>query len=460
MEDFDVAIVGARCAGASLAIILARKGFRVCLIDRAHFPSETPSTHIVQPSGVAILYDLVGPDAVLATGAVPLRKLTLVNEDVQLDGHIDPLRFPEPGLCMRRLTLDTLLVEAAARAGADVRTGCRAAGLVRNASDRVIGVETNRGAVSARLVVGADGRHSTVAETTGAAKYLVTPPGRLAAWAYFDAADREGRLRLARVSEHAFLAAPADNGLYMAAVTVDIARRHAFHADRGPHFAAGLAQWPELADLLSGAEQVGPIRVIDNWHGYFRQSAGPGWVLVGDAGHFKDFTAGQGISDALRQARKLAKTIVAGFADDASMDDLLQRWWRWRDRDAYAMYWFAHDMGVPGVPTPLVTRMLRDIASDQSAVAQFLGVMNHDLSPARLLTPGRMAKAAIRALRDRPDLAGATLREIASAVKDQSHRAWHRAGHPSDQSRASTRSGSALSSFASAVSRSRRSTSA
>ncbi|OBH19526.1 NAD(P)/FAD-dependent oxidoreductase [Mycolicibacter sinensis] len=290
MDDFDVAIVGARCAGASLATTLARNGLRVCVLDRAHFPSETPSTHIIQPSGVAILGDLVGREAILATGAVPLRRLTLVNEDVQLDGDIDPLRFPDPGLCVRRLTLDTLLVEAAARAGADVRTGCRATGLVRDASDRVIGVETNRGAVPARLVVGADGRHSTVAEFAGADKYLVTRPRRLAAWAYFAGADRQGRLRLARVGEHAFLSAPADNNLYMAAVTIDISRRNQFHVDREQHFAAGLAQWPELADLLSGTERVGPIRLIDNWHGYFRQSAGPGWALVGDAGHFKDFT--------------------------------------------------------------------------------------------------------------------------------------------------------------------------
>lgn len=145
--------------------------------------------------------------------------------------------------------------------------------------------------------------------------------------------------------------------------------------------------------MLAPAERVGPIRVITNWHGYFRQSAGPGWALVGDAGHFKDFATGQGISDALRQTR-----------------------------------------------------------SDRSATAQLLGVMNHDLSPAILLTPGRMAGAAIRALRDRPEQAAATLREIASTVKDRSNRARHR-NAARGQIRASTASGRALRSFASAVSR-------
>src|SRR5699024_8034506 len=119
------------------------------------------------------------------------------------------------------------------------------------------------------------------------------------------------------------------------------------------------ARWPELADLLAGATRVGPIRVITNWHGYFRQSAGPGWVLVGDAGHFKDPTPAQGISDALRQAQKLAKTVTTGFDSGERLDAQLQHWWQWRDQDAYGMYWLAHDMGVPGVSTPLVTRMLR-----------------------------------------------------------------------------------------------------
>ena len=81
------------------------------------------------------------------------------------------------------------------------------------------------------------------------------------------------------------------------------------------------------------------------------------------------------------------------------------------------MYWFAHDMGVPGTSTPLVTRMLRNVAGDAAATRQFLEVINHDLPPARLFTTGRMVRAAIGALHDRPGHAPATLREIASAVK-------------------------------------------
>jgi flavin-dependent dehydrogenase len=88
----------------------------------------------------------------------------------------------------------------------------------------------------------------------------------------------------------------------MASVTLNFAHQAEFHTDRQANFTAGIHKWPELAEVVAGARRVGPIRVVTDWHGYFRQSAGPGWVLVGDSGHFQDFTPGQGISDAFRQA--------------------------------------------------------------------------------------------------------------------------------------------------------------
>ena len=142
-EQFDVVIVGARCAGSPLAAMLARRGLRVCLLDKSQFPSETLSTHVIQPCGVAVLDRLGVLDAVLAAGAVPLTRLTLVAEEARLDTEFDAEAFGAPGLCARRITLDHLLVEAAASAGAEVRTGTRATGLLQE-DGRVAGVETER----------------------------------------------------------------------------------------------------------------------------------------------------------------------------------------------------------------------------------------------------------------------------------------------------------------------------
>ena len=320
-------------------------------------------------------------------------------------------------------------MEAAASAGAEVRTGTRATTLLHE-NGRVAGVETEQGPLRARLVVGADGRRSTVADLVGAAKYHLAPPGRMFAWAYFEgAADPEGSLRVGRLGELAFVASPTDAGLYMAAVCPSVGDKDAFLAERERNFMAGLAMWPELADVLTGASRIGPIRVMANWHGYFREAAGPGWALLGDAGHFKDPAPAQGIADALRQAERLADAVEAGLGGAAGIDDELRRWWRWRDEDAYEMYWFATDMGEAGASPPLATQVIRDMAGDSEATEQFLRVLNHDILPSQLFKPRRLGKAAVRFGRDQPDQIPAMVKEAGSVLRRQVRRARQRR-HP------------------------------
>lgn len=197
MKRFDVVIVGARCAGSPLALMLRRRGLSVCLVDRAQFPSETPSTHLIQPCGVRLLDELGLLDAVLAAGAVPLDRMTMVIDDVvRIEAKLDEVDYRQSSLCVRRVTLDALLVDAAAAAGADVRTGLRVTGLISE-DGRVTGVDTAAGPIHGQLVVGADGRHSTVASLAGAREYHVASAGKMFAWAYFkDVRDREGRVRI------------------------------------------------------------------------------------------------------------------------------------------------------------------------------------------------------------------------------------------------------------------------
>jgi menaquinone-9 beta-reductase len=414
MESFDVVVVGARCAGSPLATMLARRGLKVCVLDRARFPSETPSTHMIQPCGAGVLDELGVLDTLMSAGAAPLHGATIASDDVRIHATANGLA-DHPVLCMRRLTLDVLLVEAASAAGAEVRTGARVNGLLRD-GDRVTGVRTDKGTIHARLVVGADGRHSTVAGTVGAQEYDVTQPGRMAAWGYFEGVDREGLARFGRMKDMGYLAGPTDGDLYMAAIAPDQSRVNEFQADRDTFFTNAIRHWPELADLMAAAKRVGPLRVFTKWHGYFRQSAGPGWVLVGDAGHFKDFSPGQGISDALRQARQLARSIEDGLAGDG-LDDAMQRWWRWRDHDAYEMYWYAARMGAPGPATPWANGLLREISANPAATRAFVQVLNHDIPPSKLYTPALALRATARAIREQPRHAPATVKEFISAAR-------------------------------------------
>jgi flavin-dependent dehydrogenase len=424
MERFDVVVVGGRCAGAPLATMLAQRGMRVCLLDKARFPSETLSTHVVQPCGVGVLDRIGLLDGILAAGAVPLTRFTFVNDGARMEAEIDDGLFGHPSISMRRVTLDRLLVDGAAAAGVEVRTRVRVTGLLHE-DGRVAGVIAGDDRISARLVVGADGRGSTVAELAGARKYRLAPPGRVFAWAYFEGVEPDGHLRLGSRGDLTYVAGPTDGGLYLAAACPPMEDRASFLGEREGNYMAALAAWPELAGILSGARRSGPIRVMANWHGYFRQSVGPGWVLLGDAGTFKDPSPAQGMADALRQGERLAEVIAAGF-DDGDLDAGLRRWGRWRDRDGREMHWFAADMGAAPKARPLADQILGDIAASGEDTQKFLRMLNHEISPSRLFTLRRIARAAGRVARRKPRQVPGMLKEGVREVQKEIHRAAQR----------------------------------
>ncbi|ULP48037.1 NAD(P)/FAD-dependent oxidoreductase [Mycolicibacter virginiensis] len=414
MESFDVVVVGARCAGSALAIYLARAGMRVCLVDKATFPSETPSTHVIQPRGVAVLAELGALDPVLAHGASQLDSFSMVIDDVSLDGVLGET-FPHLGLNVRRIVLDHALLQVAVDVGVDVRTGCRVTG-TRTEGLRVNGIDTVNGPIGAGLLVGADGRGSVVAKSVGAREYLAKPGGRIPVWGYFATGPQEPRLRIGRRGNFSFLASPTDSGLYMAAVGVDHREIAAFNRDREANYRKALRQWPELHSIVGDTDRDGPLRVMANWHSYFRESAGPGWALVGDAGHFKDFSPGQGISDALCQAKALSIAVGSSVGSAAAQDAALKRWWKQRDRSSYDMYWFAMQMAPPGPPSALTAEVIRRIAADPDGATTLLKVMNRDLPTAKLFTPPRLLAASLATLRNQPDQRRAIFAEIGTQM--------------------------------------------
>jgi 2-polyprenyl-6-methoxyphenol hydroxylase-like FAD-dependent oxidoreductase len=420
-DQFDVIVVGARCAGSPLATFLARAGMRVCLVDRAAFPSDTPSTHAMQPAGVKIL-DRLGVLEQLLRVVPPLEYGITAFDDVSIElGGVREL-LGAPMLSVRRVTLDAILLDAAKAAGVEVRTQTAVTDLVEEGG-RVTGVKTPTGELRARLVVGADGARSTVARLVDAAEYHRTPPGRAFLWAYFEGTTGDDSAAwLGKVGDHAFLGTPTDAGLFMAAVAPSIVCRDELRRDREAGYVSGLRRWPELEARVAGARRVGPIRMMSRWHGFFRQSAGPGWVLVGDAGHFKDPTPGQGIADALRQAVQLATAIETDLGGSLPRDQALRDWWAWRDRDAWEMYWFSHDMGARG-PTPLVLREIqRRMAADPQLAEQFMRVLNHDLTPSSVFTPALLLSTASKAFLNNRGRRRVLLRELRRQVGDEVRR--------------------------------------
>jgi flavin-dependent dehydrogenase len=156
--------------------------------------------------------------------------------------------------------------------------------------------------------------------------------------------------------------------------------------------------------MLDGAGRVGAPVLAARWTSYFRESAGPGWVLVGDAGHFKDPSPGQGITDAVRQAERLSGAIVDGLGGTRPLDGAMTAWWRWRDRDAREMAWFAGDFGRAGAVPPVLVEILHGLSGDDADIDRFLNVLTHRVRPSQILTPARLVGATARLVRrgDRP----------------------------------------------------------
>jgi 2-polyprenyl-6-methoxyphenol hydroxylase-like FAD-dependent oxidoreductase len=420
-ECFDVIVVGARCAGAPLATMLARAGLRTCLLDKDRFPSDTPSTHAIQPAGVQVLGRIGVLNGLLKVAPPMVSGRMVFDDDVAVFDDVVAITGA-PVLSVRRITLDEVLVNAASEAGVQVRTHTTVTGLVMDRG-RVAGVRHHGGELRAPLVIGADGRRSAVAKMVAAHEYHPTANGRIFMWAYYEADPTNGELWIGKLDDHAYLVTPTDGGLTLVAACPSIGRRDEVRADREAVYEAGVRGWPELHAGVAGARREGPLHTMANMRGFFRASAGPGWALVGDAGHFKDPTPGQGIADALRQSEKLAAAIERALGGGhGSPDAILRDWWHWRDADAWEMYWFAHDLGAAGPTPPLLREAQRRIAADRGLMACATRIFNHDLRPSEVFTPAFSLTTVAQALRRGRGRRRAILREAGTVALTDARR--------------------------------------
>lgn len=406
----------------------------MCLVDRDGFPSDTPSTHGIQPVGVEVL-DRLGVLDRLRELAPPIEAGFLAFDDYRVSVEETAEIVGAPMFNLRRVTLDTILVDAARESGAELRAKTAVTGLLRSRS-RVVGVETTAGPLRAPLVVGADGARSSVARLVGAEEYHRTAARRIFLWSYFEGVDpEERRVWLGGIGEDNFLASPTDSGLFLAAFVAPIRRQQELRGNRTEGYEEGVARWPELGEILAPARRAAPVQMMSNWHGFFRRSAGPGWVLVGDAGHFKDPTPGQGIADALRQVEMLAPAIASALGGDAPSDAPLLEWWDWRDRDAWDMYWFAQDLGATDRAPNLIAASQRRFASDPDLIEKLLRILNHEIPSSQLFTPSFTISLLAGALRNGRGSRRAVLGEALDLGMEELRRQRRRRLRPAYDSR-------------------------
>lgn len=429
-EQFDVVIVGARVAGSPLATLLARRGVKVAVLEQTTFPHPTLSSNVLQADSLAFLDRLGVLKEIRGTGApfmsrsdTRLNDFRFVADFPSFDG------FVGGAACIRRHVLDPILADAAAAAGADVRMGTKVTGLLEE-DGRVAGVRFVRGGVEsrirARLVVGADGRESTVAKLRGARRYTVTPNERWYYWTYFEGADLDvtPTFVLHRWADRHIFAGPADNGLYIVGVSPQAHEKDDFRRDRHESLMEHVRSCEPVAEVLSEAKVAEKIYGIRRFDGYFRESSGPGWVLIGDAGHFKDPAAGRGIGDAFHQVDRLVPALIRALrGPDTRIDRATSEFVRWRDRYYTPFYGLANDLGGVGPLPAIVPEVVAGMYADGD-IERFLHLFSHQVSPSELLTPGRVLAATVRRLAGDESGGGAFLREVGATLRGEARRRW------------------------------------
>ncbi|MEV6737053.1 FAD-dependent monooxygenase [Streptomyces sp. NPDC051104] len=391
---YDAIVVGARCAGAPTAMLLARAGYRVLLLDKAPSGTDTLSTHLIHQPGVATLARWGLLDSLRASGCPPLDRVVYEVADIRLEGCARGVEGQRAGFAPRRHVLDALLVEAAAAAGVEVRHHCRVTGLLRDFSGRVVGVEGRSGEHSfterAHLVIGADGMRSTVARLAQA-PYTVEDP-RLTCAYYTYWADVPATLELYE-RPGSWVAAVATNDA--ATLVLAYFPQSRFEEVRTDARRAYLEQIrttaPGLYERLAGKEPLERLRGTGDQQNFFRQAAGPGWVLVGDAGHHKDSITARGISDAFLQADALARRLEGRLdGDPAGLDAALRDFAK--ERDEVLTPGYESTLGVAQL-TPHEQRLslLRAVQTDPELTAIYFDMVAGIETAGALYTPKLLA---------------------------------------------------------------------
>lgn len=387
---YDAIVVGARCAGSPTAMLLARKGYRVLLVDRARFPSDAVSTHIVWPPGVARLRRWGLLERIVASGCPAIRRLRFDVGPFALVGAPPAIDGVSEAFAPRRRVLDAILVEAAAESGAELRERCSFEGVVTD-GERVTGIRcrTAQGGVvteAASIVIGADGRYSSVARAVKAPEHHARPP--LACWyyGYWSGVPLEGVEYYVRPGR-TFGALPTHDGL--ACVPLGCAQREVrqIRADVEGAFWRTLDLVPGLAERIRQGTRAERFAGALDVASFFRKSSGPGWALVGDAGYHKDPITAQGISDAFHAADGLAEALDAGLSGREPLPAALARWERRRDEAALPMYELTCQMAALDPLPPALQQFLAASRESQAETDRFFGALAGTLPIADVLSP-------------------------------------------------------------------------
>ena len=398
-HEYDAIVVGARCAGSPTAMLLARKGYKVLVVDRATFPSDTISTHLLHPPGVAALRRWGLLERLVASGCPPIDTYRFDFGAFTLSGSPGTDDTPV-AYGPRRTVLDKLLVDAAAAAGAEVREGFTVQDLLIE-DGRVSGVRghsrdgrtvTER----ARVVVGADGRHSLVARAVRPERYHEKPQLLVGYYTYWSGLPMDGRFETWIRPDRGFAAWPTHDDLTLVIGGWPYAEFDANKHDIEGNYLKMLEMAPAFAERVRAASRQDRFvgTAVPN---YFRKPYGPGWALVGDAGYNRDFITAQGMHDAFRDAELCATALDDSFSGARSFDAAMGAYQSRRDQQVLPMYELTCQFATLEPPPPDLAHLLAAMAGNQQATDGFARVMAGVTSPAEFFSEQNVGRILTQA---------------------------------------------------------------
>jgi 2-polyprenyl-6-methoxyphenol hydroxylase-like FAD-dependent oxidoreductase len=394
-SSYDAIVVGARCAGSPTAMLLGRAGHRVLVVDRATFPSDTISTHLIHPPGVAALERWGLLDRLESSGCPPIENYRIDFGPFVIGASPEPAGAISAAYAPRRTVLDKLLVDAAVEAGAELREGFTVSEvLVEDGS--VTGIRGHAGdgapvTERARVVVGADGLHSPVARAVQASRYHEQPALEASYYAYWSGLPTDGFEGYIR-PERSWAAFPTHDDLTV--VIVGWPRRE-FEANRGDVEGNYLRMFelaPDFAERIRAATRESRFVGTGDLPNFFRTPYGPGWALVGDAGYHKDPLTAQGISDAFRDAELLGVALDRWLAGARGFEDEMEDYQRARDVTALPMFELTCQLASMEPPPPPMRELLAALPGNPEAMTGFVSVIAGTVPVPEFFSPSNVQR--------------------------------------------------------------------
>ena len=398
-NEYDAIIVGARCAGSPTAMLLARKGYKVLVVDRARFPSDTISTHLIHPPGVAALKEWGLLDRLVATGCPGIDTYSFDFGQVTISGAPGTDETPL-AYAPRRTVLDKLLVDAASEAGAEVREGFTVADVVFE-DGRVTGIRGHRKGEPtiterARVVVGADGHHSLVARSVNPEQYNEKPPLQVSYYTYLSGLPMDGRYEVHLRPDRGFAAWPTNDDLTVVIGGWPRSELATNRKDIEGNFLATLEMVPDFAARFrAGTRETRFVGM--SLANFLRKPFGPGWALVGDAGYTKDFITALGISDAFRDAELCATGLDEALSGNRPFEVAMADYQTERDRRSLPFYELTAQLATLEPLPQELEQVLAAVQGNQEAMDEFARVCGAVTSPADFFSEqnvGRLLAAA------------------------------------------------------------------